>query len=503
MDGPSESELRLLFDLSQALDAAPSLREVLEPVLERLTVTKRFDWATLTLLDRSTGDVAIDVASGLLDEERRRGVWKKGEGRTGEVLKTGEPIAIERIADDPKFTNKTGVGMRFREASFVCVPIKVDGELVGTLGGGRGQGPSRSVQDDLHVLTIVASMVAQAVRLRQLLLEERRAELSEVRTIARPENLIGTSKTMERVYEMVGQVAPSDATVLLRGESGVGKELVAHAIHYGSPRRGKAFIRVNCAALSPTLLESELFGHERGAFTGALNRRLGRFELAHGGTIFLDEIGDFPPATQVALLRVIQEREFERVGGAETVKVDVRIIAATNRDLESAMRDGAFREDLYYRLNVFPIHVPALRQRKTDIPLLADYFIEKYSAKKGRPVRRISTPAIDMLMKYHWPGNVRELENCIERAVLISTDEVIRGHHLPPTLQTADESGTTFAGTLQDALDATERELLVDALKNARGNMAAASRALGITERIMALRCKRYTLDWRGFRAPR
>ncbi|RPH46809.1 MAG: sigma-54-dependent Fis family transcriptional regulator, partial [Planctomycetota bacterium] len=279
------------------------------------------------------------------------------------------------------------------------------------------------------------------------------------------------------------------------------KELVAHAIHYNSDRAGKPFIRVNCAALPETLVESELFGHEKGAFTGALAVRQGRFELANGGTIFLDEVGDFSPATQVKLLRVLQEREFERVGGNSPMKTDVRVIAATNRDLEAMITEGKFRQDLYYRLNVFSIHLPALRERKADILLLSDFFVEKYSKANRRSVKRISTPAIDMLMAYHWPGNVRELENCIERAVLVSNDEVIHGYHLPPTLQTAEASGTVTAGPLQAALDNVEREMITEALKSCRGNMAKAARILGMTERLMGLRVKKHGVDSRRFRS--
>jgi Nif-specific regulatory protein len=294
-------------------------------------------------------------------------------------------------------------------------------------------------------------------------------------------------------------VADSDTTVLLRGESGTGKELVAHAIHYASSRSHKPFIKVNCAALPETIIESELFGHEKGAFTGALHERKGRFELAHGGTLFLDEIGDLSMMTQIKLLRVLQEREFERVGGVETIKADVRIIAATNRNLEELIAKNLYREDLYYRLNVFPMHIPPLRERKTDILLLADHFVDKYGKTAGRNIRRISTPAIDMLMAYHWPGNVRELENCIERAVVMSNDDVIHGHHLPPTLQTAEASGTTIAGTLDESLESVERELLIEALKSSRGNMAKAARLIGITERRMGLRIQKYGIDPKRF----
>jgi Nif-specific regulatory protein len=288
--------------------------------------------------------------------------------------------------------------------------------------------------------------------------------------------------------------------VLILGESGTGKELVANAIHYNSTRATKPFVKVNCAALPDNIIESELFGHERGAFTGAVNQRKGRFELAHGGTIFLDEIGDLSPHTQVKILRVLQEKEFERVGSTSPVKTDVRIIAATHRNLEDLVQKGTFRHDLFYRLNVFPVRIPPLRERREDILLLADYFVEKYSGIHNRTVLRISTPAIDMMMVYHWPGNVRELENCIERAVLMSDDGAIHGYHLPPTLQTAEESGTAHAGALEATLGNIERELITDALKSSRGNMAEAARALGLTERIMGLRVKKYRINPRRFR---
>jgi len=368
-----------------------------------------------------------------------------------------------------------------------------------------------SLEEDVRLLSIIASMIAQAVRLRQSAQEDRQRLLEEnlrlqeeLKDRFRPANIIGNAKTMQAVYDQIAQVAGTQTTVLLRGESGVGKELVAHAIHYNSDRAGRAFVKVNCAALPETLIESELFGHEKGAFTGAIAQRKGRFELAQGGAIFLDEIGDLSAHTQIRLLRVLQEKEFERVGGTETIKTDARIIAATNRNLEQMVEQGQFRQDLYYRLNVFPIHIPALKDRKTDIPLLADYFVEKYSHAHHKNIKRISTPAIDMLMSYHWPGNVRELENCIERAVLISNDDVIHGHHLPPTLQTAEATGTAPAASLAAALDnAVEREMILDALKSSRGNMAKASRTLGISERLIGLRTKKYHIDPKRFRTGR
>jgi Nif-specific regulatory protein len=506
---PGTAETAMLFEITQILDSSLDLHDVVEPVLEVVGRSLGTMFATLTLLNRATGDISIEAAWGLSPSQKQRGRYRLGEGITGRVIQTGRPQVVPRISEEPAFLDRTRArrGVKDADHAFVCVPIKNGREVIGALSLDRLSGDPAVLAEDARVLSIVASLITQAVRLRQSAQEERdrlleenlrlQAELAER---FQPSNLIGTSRAMQDVYRQIAQVSGSDATVLLRGESGTGKELVAHAIHYASPRTARAFVKVNCAALPESLIESELFGHEKGAFTGALATRRGRFELAHGGTLFLDEIGDLTPAVQVRLLRVLQEREFERVGGMETIKVDVRLVAATNRDLEALVADGRFRQDLYYRLNVFPIHIPPLRERKSDILLLADHFIEKYRRQDGKDLRRISTPAIDMMMAYHWPGNVRELENVIERAVLLSDDRVIHGHHLPPTLQTAEASGTVPRGTLRAALERVERELLQEALKSSRGNMAAAARALGVTERVMGLRMARYRIDPRRFR---
>jgi Nif-specific regulatory protein len=350
-------------------------------------------------------------------------------------------------------------------------------------------------------------MIAQAINISHLVESENdrlrdenehlRGELRERYDFS---NIIGRSNRMRQVYEQITQVAPANTNVLIRGESGTGKELIAHAIHYNSVRAKRPFVKVSCAALPETLIEAELFGHEKGAFTGADARKKGRFELADGGTLFLDEIGDLSLATQVKLLRVLQEREFERLGGTTTIKANVRLLTATNRDLEKAIAHGSFREDLYYRLNVFSIFVPPLRERRDDVLLLADYFSEKYARENRKPIRRISTPAIDMLASYHWPGNVRELENAIERVVLVCEGQVIHGYHLPPTLQTAEASGTLTRVSLSEAVDSFEKDMLMDALKTARGNRAKAAKLLGTTERIMRYKVKKYTIDCNRFR---
>jgi len=502
-------ELSLLFEIGQALEASMDLRDVVGPVLDSMAKHVGILRGAITLLNRETGEILIEAAHGLSAKQRERGRYQLGEGITGKVVQTGRPMVVQRVSDEPGFLDRTGSrsDLEKRDISFICVPVKLGTEVIGALSADHPLAEAEELDELVRVFTVVAHMVAQAVRLRQQALEEQqrlRAEnlrlQDKLRDKFHPSNIIGKSKAMQDVYDQIAQVSNSQTTALIRGQSGTGKELVAHAIHYNSLRANRPFIKVNCAALPETVIESELFGHEKGAFTGAVNMRKGRFELADGGTIFLDEIGDLSPATQVKLLRVLQEKEFERVGGTATIKSDVRVIAATNRNLEELIEAGRFRQDLYYRLNVFPIHVPALRERGTDILLLANYFAEKFSGANHKDIKRISTPAIDMLMSYHWPGNVRELENCIERAVLLSNDEVIHGHHLPPTLQTAEASGTMHRGTLESTMDAVERELIVEALKNSRGNKAKAARELGVTERLMGLRVKKHGIDPRRFR---
>ncbi len=503
------NELSLLWEISQVLGRSLNIREVAGSVLNELAMQMGMKRGTLTLLNRKTGEIYIEVAHGLSESQKKRGKYKVGEGVIGKVVETGHPVAVPHISDEPLFLNRTGSrkNLQKTDISFICVPVKTGNEVIGTLSADRLFDESISLNEDIRLLSIIASMVAQAVKIRQQSQEEREMLIQEnlrlqgeLQDRFQPANIIGKSKAMRDVYKLVAQVSKSNATVLIRGESGTGKELVANAIHYNSLRSNKPMIKVNCAALPETVLESELFGHEKGAFTGATYERKGRFELASGGTIFLDEVGDLPPMVQIRLLRVLQEKEFERVGATTTTKVDVRIIAATNRSLEHLMEEGKFREDLYYRLNVFPIYVPPLRERKTDILLLADFFVERYSRANNKTINRICTHAIDMLMSYHWPGNVRELENCIERAVLLSNEGVIYGYHLPPSLQTPTYTGTIPHGTMQGELDNLERDLIMDALKSANGNIASASRILHSSERIIGLRIKKFKINPRDFR---
>ncbi|MBS3820620.1 MAG: sigma 54-interacting transcriptional regulator [Phycisphaerae bacterium] len=465
---------------------------------------------TIMLLDQTGENFVPEVARDREPHELRNVEYRSDEGMFGCVAQTGDPVVVPKISEEPNFQDKLHRRhhrLAGEEFSFVCVPINIGTEVIGVLSADLHYDPEANLNETVRALAVIASMIAKEVRSRRDAAIERRALeeenlrlREELEDRFRPENIIGNSGTMRQVYRSIHQVSGSDTTVLVRGESGTGKELVAHAIHYASPRHTGPFVKVSCAALSENLLESELFGHEKGAFTGATQARAGRLEEADGGTLFLDEIGDFSSATQVKLLRVLQEKAFQRVGSNRTIKTNVRVIAATNRDLEEAVSGGEFRQDLYYRVNVFPIVLPPLCERKDDILLLADFFVERYGKRMNKDVRRITTPAINMMCAYHWPGNVRELENCIERAVLLSTDGVIHGHHLPPTLQTADSSGTVGTGSLEERVELFERDIVVDALKRTDGNITAAARDLGTTARIVGYRCKKLGINYKRFR---
>jgi Nif-specific regulatory protein len=500
--------LASLLEVSQALAGANDLRASLHRVLERLERYHGVVRGAVTLLDTDTGDLYIEASIGL-SAEGRKARYRLGEGITGRVVQSGKAIVVPEVSREPLFLHRAFHGRRdgTQELSFICIPILLHRKPVGTLGVDLIFDKGRDYEEETRLFSVVASMIGQALAAHRLLEDERKKLLEENTTLRQElrerydfSNIIGTSGPMRQVYEQIHQVARTNTTVLIRGESGTGKELIAHALHYNSTRAKKPFIKVNCAALPETLIESELFGYEKGAFTGAQARKRGRFELAEGGTLFLDEIGEINPSTQVKLLRVIQEREFERVGGTETLKANVRLIAATHKDLETAISEKSFREDLYYRLNVFTLFIPPLRERKSDLLLLADHFVAKYAREHGKNIKRISTPAIDMLVSYHWPGNVRELENIIERSVLVCDGNAIHGHHLPPTLQTAEASETVTNTSLTDAVEQFEKDLIVDALKTTRGNRAKAARLLRTTERIVNYKCTKYEIDCSRFR---
>jgi len=502
-------EITLLYEISKALNEHLDLRKSLYKVLDILSSSMNMVRGTITILNPVRNEINIEVAHGISKSAMSRVKYKLGEGITGRVIETGKGIAIPKISDEPLFLDRTASrkARQVEEFSFICVPVKKGKQVIGALSVDRPFDESYTLKEGKKLLSVVATMIAQHVinieiiRLEKKQLREENKRLREkLGNKYSITNIIGNSNKMREVYQMISQVSKSNATVLIRGESGTGKELTANPIHYSSNRATNDFIKVNCVSLPANLIESELFGHEKGAFTGAIKKKLGKFEMAHTGTIFLDEIGSISLDVQVKLLRVLQEKEFERVGGHKTIKVDVRVVAATNKNLEQAVGDESFRGDLYYRLNVFPIYMPPLRERKTDILLLADYFLEKYAKENNKDIRRFSTPAIDMLMEYHWPGNVRELENCIERAVLLCDGGVIHSYHLPPTLQTGTESDTLPAVSIEDAVGNLEREMIIDALKNTRGNITLATKILRTTVRKFSYKAEKYQVDYRNYR---
>jgi Nif-specific regulatory protein len=520
----SEQELLILTEIAQILSSTLELRDAFAKTMQIISDKVNMRRGALVLLDESTGRLRTEAAVGMTQEEIERGRYALGEGVTGNVVATGRPRVIPDVRSEPDFLNRTGRFTPGTEGavSFICVPIKIHGRTAGALSVDKPFVSTEQLASDHRFLDIIAAFLGQAIQINRMvmrqkeeLLEENAQLRAQVRDRYRFENIIGDAPAMHDVFATVGQVANSRATVLLLGETGTGKEMIAKAIHYNSPRKEKAFIRVNCGALTGTLLESELFGHVKGSFTGAIRDKMGRFEAADGGTIFLDEIGTMEPALQVKLLRVLQEREFERVGDTQTVKVDVRVIAATNVDLQEEVAKGNFREDLFYRLNVVNVYLPPLRNRREDVPRLIDYFLDKYNQINDRRLRRISREMLNILLRYPWPGNVRELENAIERAVVLSNTEDFTEDLLPLSVRMfaaqrrtnhASESIETLTRRLADqaiadyelregeiyqlVIDQIEKALIDRALAKCDGIKTKAADFLGINRNTLNKKVK-------------
>ncbi len=502
------NEIEVLREISSVVLRERKAPLLMDQVLEILSRKMGMVHAAFTLRHGDT--FQIEASYGLDESEKRRGSYHFGEGITGTVAQTGFPCLVPDIAENKNFLNRTGSHKEGEHLAFLCVPVVYNDETVGTLSIECKKLPDADLDARLKLLEIIGNLTAEAIAQRKQECDEWDAIAAENtrlrRAVERQENpgrIIGNSGNMQTVYQQIRQVAPTSATVLIRGESGTGKELVAQAIRQLSPRAGKPFVTLNCAAIPDTLIESELFGHERGAFTGAESVRIGRVEEADGGILFLDEVGDLSPASQIKLLRFLQERKFSRVGSNRERKTDVRVIAATSRNLEELIEQEKFRLDLFYRLNVFPIFLPNLASRRADIILLAESFLERCSIRHGKSVKRITPPAVNMLMAYHWPGNVRELENCIERAVLTAADDAVHSYTLPPSLQTGGEhDGEDFyfeprqgPKDYRNLVGRFERKLLAEALKETQGNMSAAARLLNLSPRMMHYNIRRLGID--------
>ncbi|TLP44266.1 nif-specific transcriptional activator NifA [Cohaesibacter sp. CAU 1516] len=507
-------ELDTLYQVSQLLGQSLNLEETSQEVLKLLHEEGRLHYGMICLVDETSGDLKIT------DMHQDHSIYTKnvryqpGEGIVGSILSEKKLILVRRIADEPRFLDR--LGMYDPDLPFIGAPIFTGGDVaVGVLAVQPNNG-DRFLEDNAKLVQMIASLIGRVLQLSSAVQAEQnelRAERDSLRRRVKRqhgfENVVGETEAMRMVFDQVRLVAKWNTTVLIRGESGTGKELIANAIHYNSPRAHEPILKLNCAALPDNLLESELFGHEKGAFTGATSMRKGRFEEADGGTLFLDEIGEITPAFQSKLLRVLQEGEFERVGGNKTIKVDVRIIAATNKDLEASIENGDFREDLYYRLNVMAINMPSLQDRMDDIPDLARFLIAKIGSQQGRPLT-LKDSAIRLLMRHTWPGNVRELENCLERASVMSPTGIIDretvsltglpekalvgvpSQPLPPILKSAShaaEPSTTPAKAWHDE-ELDERERVIAALEEAGWVQAKAARLLDMTPRQIAYRIK-------------
>jgi Nif-specific regulatory protein len=520
-----KAEISAIYEVGKILTSTQNLTRGLGTSLRTLQSLLGFDRTAILLPDADTREIRMEVSAGYAPEERVRARYVWGEGIVGKTMKSGGPSAIPDVRQEPSFLDKTRAHGKEPAGplSYIAVPIKIGTEVLGVLTAERiGRAGTQALEADTRALTIIGCQIGQALKLHaaiERLQEEFQRQRQEfekkIRKTYRIENIVGQSKRMQEVFGQVVSVAPSRATVLLRGESGTGKEMIARAIHMAGPRADHPFVTVNCAALPDTLLESELFGHKRGAFTGAVEERKGRFEQASGGTIFVDEVGDIPLPTQVKLLRVLQERKFERLGENRTLSVDVRIISATNADLEKLVEEGRFREDLFYRLNVIPLFLPPLRDRREDIIPLTEHFLDRFNKEHGKGVS-FTPEAIDVLLVYRWPGNVRELENLVERTVVMAKASTVGVQELPRAIrlsalaktpeekQAARDTVVSHAAgdgdipppgsSRADHLRTMEKEELRKALESTGWVIARAAKILGWTPRQVAYKMKRHSL---------
>jgi Nif-specific regulatory protein len=517
-----KAEISAIYEVGKILTSTQNLTRAMGTSLRTLQSLLGFDRTAIFLPDDTTREIRMEVSAGYAAEERARARYVWGEGIVGKTMKSGGPSAIPDVRQEPSFLDKTRAHGKAPAGplAYIAVPIKIGNEVLGVLAAERiGRAGTQALEADARALTVIGCLIGQALkmhaaidRLQEEFQRQRQEFEKKIRKTYRLENIVGQSKRMQEVFGQVASVAPSRATVLLRGESGTGKEMVARAIHMASPRADRPFVTVNCAALPETLLESELFGHKRGAFTGAVEERKGRFEQASGGTILLDEVGDIPLPTQVKLLRVLQERKFERLGENRTTSVDVRIIAATNADLERLVEEGRFREDLFYRLNVIPLFLPPLRDRREDIIPLTEHFLDRFNREHAKGVS-FTNGALDLLIEYRWPGNVRELENLVERTVVMAKASLVGAQDLPRAVRLGGMADTPRPpqGDVAAApagrgdappspssraahLLAMEREELRSALESTGWVIARAAKILGWTPRQVAYKMKKHAL---------
>jgi Nif-specific regulatory protein len=519
-------EINLLYDIAVMLTSTPDIQESVEKAMRKLKQHGYLERCALFRKKEDADELELQISIDLEPYQKKMASYRFGEGATGLAAKSREPIVIENIHNNINYLNKMG-NISTQMVSYVAVPLLQDEDVIGVISANIGKNSPLNFDEIVRMLTIVGSLFVGSLKAQQTITQEKES-ISELKTYYKEElqkeykfeNIVGRSTRMQQVFSMINTVAPTDATILIRGETGTGKELIATAVHNLSRRQNGPFIKLNCAAISETLLESELFGHEKGAFTDAREMRKGRFELADGGTLFLDEIGDITPSLQVKLLRILQEQEFERVGGNKTIKTNVRLVAATNRNLEDMVRKGEFREDLFYRLNVIPINLPPLRERYEDVKLLIEHYLHRFM-KEHRKNMHFTKGAMELLLDYPWPGNIRELQNTMERIVLICPDGEIQpemlAHVLPfnyqklymqneapmatpiptpiMTTPTQPVQPLSTGPVTRKSLQELEKESILQALIDSHGIQTKAARALGMSARQIGYKIKQYGIE--------
>jgi Nif-specific regulatory protein len=508
----TRQDLNLLYEVATSIHAIKDFDEMLRVVLHKIKDVFQIEGASLALHEPDQKMFffirTVEMQQDRVNKEIEKMHFPDHLGVAGWVLQNNQPVLIDDVSKDERVIKEFLLDKELPTRSMICVPLRTPKAIIGVLYAINKLKGSFAAKDSrlLEILSVTLAMAIENAKnyglLKQYatsLEEQNRRLMSEVRQRFEVQGLIASSASMRRLFVLMEKVIDVTTTILIDGETGTGKELIAKVIHYNGPLKDKPFVAENCGALAENLLESELFGHVKGAFTGAISDKKGLFEMADGGTVLLDEIGEMPPAMQVKLLRVLQEGQFRPVGASHYVKVNVRIIACTNRNLEAEMAKGNFRNDLYYRVNVFPLTIPPLRERKEDIPLLAVHFLKEFAKKFNRPVPRLTTTALESLSAYNWPGNVRELQNEMERALTLAGNqkEISEEYLSTKILNSLDHAGTVFnkTGTLQQVTERIEKQMVTEALEKAGGNRSRASEMLGITRQGLLNKIKRYKID--------
>jgi Nif-specific regulatory protein len=490
----SESTIDRLKEISHWVSSVLDLDQLLELIIDTATKMMQAKASSLLLLDAKARKLYFKVAIGARKEEVRKYEINLGQGIAGIVAEKGEPLLIPDVSKDPRWYKQISETIGFQTRSIACVPMKMGDETIGVVEIIDKQDGSAIQDEDMKMLTVFAELASLAISNARKINQVQRENRDLKEELSKKYQIIGESAPLKKVISDALKVANAKTSTMLLGESGTGKELLARLIHHVGPRKDKPLIILNCAALPETLLEAELFGYEKGAFTGALARKIGKFELADEGTLFLDEIGEMSQGMQAKLLGVLQEGVFYRVGGNTPIAVDVRIICATNRDISKEVAEARFREDLFYRLNVVQIHMPPLRERRDDIPLLVDYFLDIFKQERGSMELSLSKEAMDRIMEYGWPGNVRELRNALERAVVMGNGKQLLPEDLPIPMERTTGPTLEAGITLKEAEDRFKREFITINLKHHQGNRSRAAKTMGIQRTYLSRLISKYGL---------